>query len=152
MKRQIIIFALFCTALLFLAQKNIAQTAEADAVLGVWNTDNNKSNIEIYKKDGKFFGKIIWLKEPNTPDGKPKVDKSNPDEKLRSRPLMGLNLLKDFVYDSDNVWTDGEIYNPEDGKTYSCKMTLSKDGKKLKVRGYVGISLFGKTVEWTKVK
>ncbi len=152
MRRLLQLFAIFVLAVLIYPEKNIAAELEEDAVTGVWKTDANKSHIEIYKKDGKYFGKIIWLKEPNTPDGKAKVDKSNPDEKLRTRSLLGLFMLKNFVYDEDYVWKGGEIYNPEDGKTYSCKMTLSKDGKNLKVRGYVGISLFGKTVEWERVK
>ena len=65
---------------------------------------------------------------------------------------MGLVILRDFVYDEEYVWEDGEIYNPKDGKTYSCKMELSKDKNTLEVRGYVGISLFGKTNTWTRQK
>ncbi len=122
-----------------------------DAVLGTWLTDKKDSKIEIFKKNGKYYGKIIWLKEPNR-NGKPKLDDNNPDEKLKKRKLLGLEILKGFEYDEDNVWEDGEIYNPRDGKLYSCKMELSEDGKVLEVRGYVGISLFGKTSVWTRVK
>jgi uncharacterized protein (DUF2147 family) len=58
-------------------------------------------------------------------------------------------LMKDFEYDSKNVWDDGEIYDPKSGKTYSCKMTLT-DPRRLEVRGYVGISLIGRTDVWTR--
>jgi uncharacterized protein (DUF2147 family) len=64
---------------------------------------------------------------------------------------MGLLLLRDFVFDGDDTWEDGEIYNPKEGKTYSCKITFDEKDK-IKVRGYIGISLFGKTVYWTRVK
>jgi len=94
----------------------------------------------------KYFGKIIWLKEPLR-DGHVKVDIYNEDESLRHRPILGLKLLNDFIFD-DGTWEDGTIYDPEEGETYSC--TISKEGNVLNVRGYIGISLVGRTTEWTK--
>jgi uncharacterized protein (DUF2147 family) len=148
--KKIIILSL--AVILGFILQSFADTKEADRILGNWFTENNKSKIEIYKKDGKYFGKIVWLKVPNNEEGKPKVDKHNPNTEERTKPLLGLNLLKGFVYDEDDVWNDGYIYNPEDGKTYTCKMTLEEDGKTLNVRGYVGISLFGKTTVWKRVE
>ncbi|NBU04628.1 MAG: DUF2147 domain-containing protein, partial [Bacteroidetes bacterium] len=99
---------------------------------------------------GKFYGKIVWLKEP-LKNGKPKVDDLNPNPAKRSVPLMNLQILKDFVYDADDKeWEDGTIYDPKNGKTYSCYMTL--DGTKLNVRGYVGVSMIGRTSVWTRVQ
>ena len=86
------------------------------------------------------------MREPNE-NGKPKVDKNNPDDDLKSRPLVGMELLSDFEFDDDE-WEDGEIYDPESGKTYSCEMTL--DGNTLNVRGYIGVSWVGRTTEWTR--
>ena len=123
---------------------SVAQNA--DDVVGVWLTDGGKSKVEIYKKGDEYFGKIIWLREPNE-NGKPKVDKNNPDDDLKSRPLVGMELLSDFEFDDDE-WEDGEIYDPESGKTYSCEMTL--DGNTLNVRGYIGVSWVGRTTEWTR--
>ncbi|HEY0110845.1 MAG TPA: DUF2147 domain-containing protein, partial [Fibrella sp.] len=80
----------------------------------------------------------------------PKLDSKNPEANLKSRPLLNLNIMTGFSYDGSNVWDDGKIYNPEDGKTYSCKMTL-KNPNTLDVRGYVGISLIGKTQTWTRL-
>lgn len=123
-----------------------AVAQNADDIIGVWLTDGGKSKVEIYKKGEEYFGKIIWLREPNE-NGKPKVDKNNPDDDLKSRPLVGMELLSDFEFDDDE-WEDGEIYDPESGKTYSCEMTL--DGNTLNVRGYIGVSWVGRTTEWTR--
>jgi uncharacterized protein (DUF2147 family) len=123
-----------------------------DAVVGTWLNGTKRGHVQIYKQGDKYFGKLIWLKEPNDPaTNKPKIDNKNPDAKMQSRPLMGLNIMTNFEFDGGNVWDEGKIYNPEDGKTYSCKMTL-KDPNTLDVRGYVGISLIGKSQTWTRVK
>jgi len=125
----------------------------ADAILGRWIASNGDSNVEIYKCGSKYCAKIIWLKNPLETDGsgKPNLDDKNEDPKLRTRPVMGLVIMTGFVYDGENRWKDGTIYNPKDGKTYSCKMTLL-DNENLDVRGYVGISLFGKTQRWVRIK
>lgn len=130
----------------------VAQTAEADLVIGHWLVQDKKAKVQIFKRSGKFFGKIVWLKEPNNEHGSPKLDKENPEEKLRARPILGLELLRDFVYDEDRVWEDGEIYDPKNGKTYSCKMTLSEDNRTLEVRGFIGISLLGRTQVWSRTE
>ncbi|WDF54723.1 DUF2147 domain-containing protein [Mucilaginibacter sp. KACC 22063] len=140
-------FSFALTAFMLFAAMLFAQGA--DAILGKWQNPTGEGHITIYKKGDKFFGKLSWIKYPNDANGKPKTDIHNPDENLRSRPELGLELLKDFVYDGDNVYKEGTIYDPKSGKTYSCKMTL--DGRKLKIRGYVGISLIGRTEVFTRV-
>ena len=121
-----------------------------DAVLGVWLTGSGKARIKIYKSDdGKYQGKIVWLRDPTYPDGKKKVDKQNPDEGKRTTPIMGLQNLRNFVYDGENLWKDGQIYDPDNGNDYSCKMEL-KDENTLEVRGFIGISLFGRTDVWKR--
>ncbi|MDY0335364.1 MAG: DUF2147 domain-containing protein, partial [Bacteroidales bacterium] len=77
----------------------------------------------------------------------------NPDTTLQKRPLMGLQLLSGFVFDGDDEWESGKIYDPKSGKTYSCYMEFTDKSKnKLKVRGYIGISLLGRTTYWTRVE
>jgi uncharacterized protein (DUF2147 family) len=132
------------------AVHTFAQQAEADAVVGTWLTEPKNAKVRIFRRGAAYFGKIVWLKEPNNEKGEAKLDKENPEEKLRNRPIMGLEMLRDFVYDEDLVWEDGEIYDPKNGKTYSCKMTLSADRRTLDVRGYIGISLIGRTQVWTR--
>ena len=121
-----------------------------DKILGKWYTTDKGAIVEIYECGGKLCGKIVWLKEPNNEQGKPKMDIHNPDEKQHNTPVIGLNMLSGFKKSGDTQWEDGNIYDPKNGKTYSCKMTL--DGDNLEVRGYVGISLFGRTEHWTRAK
>lgn len=123
---------------------------KADAIIGKWLNPSGEGQVEIYKKGDKYFGKLAWIKFPNDASGKPKTDLKNPDPALRTRPELGLELLKDFTFNGEDVYEGGTIYDPKSGKTYSCKMTIN--GKKLKIRGYVGISLFGRTEEWTRVE
>ncbi|MBL8019124.1 MAG: DUF2147 domain-containing protein [Leptospirales bacterium] len=130
-------------------------SAAPDSVLGNWRTENNKSVVNIYKCGGNYCGNIVSLAEPNYPAndpkgmaGKPKIDRNNPEEKFRSRPIVGLFLLWGFVPDGENSWKNGQIYDPESGKVYSCKMTLN--GNQLEVRGFIGVSFIGRTSIWTR--
>ena len=133
----------------FLATPHAVAPNNGDVILGLWWTDDKRAKIEIYKKGNEYFGKIAWLETPNDKNGNPILDKENPDEELRKKPVMGLNLIKGFVYD-DGRWVDGEIYDPDEGKTYDCVMKLKRG--KLEVRGYIGLTMFGRTVVWTKVE
>jgi uncharacterized protein (DUF2147 family) len=129
---------------------SLAAKAQTDQIEGLWYNDIKSGKILITKaSNGKFYGKVVWLKEP-LKNGKPKVDELNSDPKLRSRPRLGLPVLMDFVKDGDNKYTDGTIYDPLNGKTYSCKITYK--GKELDIRGYIGISLFGRTTTWTRAE
>jgi uncharacterized protein (DUF2147 family) len=129
---------------------NTSAKAQTDKIEGLWYNDIKSAKIQISKGiDGKFNGKIVWLKEP-LKDGKPKTDEENKDEKLRSRPIIGMNILSGFVPDGDHKYTDGKIYDPKNGKTYSCNIT--HNGKTLSIRGYVGISLLGRTTTWEKAE
>lgn len=129
-----------------------AQDFKADDILGVWLTKDKKAKVEIYKEpNNTYSGKIIWLRDPiDTTTGKPKVDKENPEEDLRTRPLMGLVMLHDFVFDTDE-WEDGKIYDPNKGSTYSSYMELVNIDS-LRLRGYIGFSFIGRTSYWNRVK
>ena len=121
-----------------------------DAVLGKWINSSKEAHIEIYKKSDRYFGKIVWMAAPKDEKGNTKTDLKNPQESLRSRPILGLEILTNFVYD-DGKWTDGKIYDPKSGKTYSCNISFTDKGD-LNIRGYVGISLIGRTDVWKRVK
>ena len=128
-------------------------SAQSHKIEGVWFNDEKTSTIDIKKgSDGKFFGKINWLETPNE-FGKPKLDKENPDAKLAKKPLLGLVIVKNFTYDSKKKqWTGGSIYDPNNGKTYSCYAWF-EDGNfnNLYIKGYVaGIKALGRKTIWTK--
>ncbi len=141
--------------LLFLALMIMGSSflfSQANKVLGFWLTEKETSQVEIYKaEDGKYYGRISWLEELNE-DGKPKMDKENPDEALKSRPLLGLNLLEEFDYNQeDQEWVDGSIYDPDNGKTYDCYMWFEDDAKVLKIKGFVmGMRFLGRSTAWKR--
>ena len=136
--------------LVFLGLQLTAQSFKANDILGIWFNEEKDAKVQIYEENGKYYGKVVWLDEPNEPDtGLPKLDDENDDPELQKRPIMGLLLMKDFVFDGDDEWEDGEIYDPKSGNTYSCYMKFdSKDV--LKVRGFIGISWIGRTTYWTR--
>lgn len=129
-----------------------AQDEKADKLEGVWQPSDGRSYVKIDKIGNKFYGRVVWLKEPNDEKGNPRVDENNPDKSLRSTPLKGYRILKDFVYDEkEEIWKDGTIYDPKNGTTYNCKIEL-KEENTIEVRGYVGSAVFGRTDTWTRLK
>lgn len=121
---------------------NLSAQIGADPINAIWKTAAKDAEISIYKEGEYYFGKITWMKEP----GK---DTKNPKAELRSRDLMGAVILSNFVFNGKDKWEDGRIYDPSGGKTYSCTMKL-KNNNILEIRGYIGISLLGRTEKWTK--
>lgn len=127
-----------------------ALAQKPDAILGTWLPSNNKAHVKIERVNNKYYGTIIWLREPIDPETKKaKVDKNNPEASLKSKPVIGLKLLKDLEFDEDE-WTDGTVYDPENGKTYSCTVTL-KDANTIDMRGYIGFSFIGRSDIWKRV-
>ena len=126
----------------------IAQNS--DDILGIWLVEEKTGKVEIYKQEGKYFGKLVWIKNYATITPQEKLDKFNPDPKLRNREKLGIEIVKNLVYE-DEEWIDGTIYDSRDGKIYSVKVTLANKNQ-LDIRGYIGIPLFGKTTKWTRVQ
>ncbi len=130
--------------------KCYAQKHHPDDIAGNWLNEERTAKIQIYKEGNTYSGKIVWLKEPIDPaTGKPKNDKLNPDDKLKNIPLLGLGILKNFVFDGDDEWNGGTIYDSKNGKTYRCYIKFESP-LILKIRGYIGISLLGRTTHWFK--
>lgn len=141
-KLTLLLFTLLLTAGSIFAQSNAG-----DKILGTWLNEEKDGKIEIYKNGSKYFGKLVWGKNMYEPDGSSRTDIKNPDPKLRSRKLQDLVLLTNFTYD-DGEWEGGKIYDPKSGKTYSCIMRFK--GNILQIKGYIGITLLGRTTVWTK--
>ncbi len=145
--------AFLVAVMLLLAGRHSFGQTTGNEIIGTWLNQEKEAQIEIDKSGTTYSGKIVWLKEPNDADtGKPRLDKHNPDAKLKSRPILGSELLYGFVFDKgEKEWNKGTIYDGRDGKSYKCYITLNTDGS-LKVRGYVGAAWMGlgKTNTWTR--
>jgi uncharacterized protein (DUF2147 family) len=100
------------------------------------------------RKTTKPINTRIQRREPHAI----RTDLNNPDPDLQDRPVIGLLITKDFVYNGKGLWHKGTIYDPDNGKTYKCKIKFGDNEKVLKVRGFVGISLLGRTTYWTRVQ
>ena len=133
-----------CLVIALLACALAAEAAEPDAIVGVWVSEDGEGFIEIRRHADVYEGTIVGGTGETG-----RVDEKNPDPKLRDRPLLGLKIMDGFAYAGKGKWTDGRIYDPNSGKTYKCKMELKADDT-LKVRGYVGMSWFGRTETWTR--
>ena len=149
MKKVIFAILLITTSTIFMG---FLQNNPEDRLLGIWEPSNGRARVKIEKIGAKYFGKIVWLKEPIDPEtGKSKLDKNNPDLSLRTVPLKGYRMLKDFTYKGDDEWVDGTIYDPLSGSTYSCIIKM-KDANTLDIRGYIGIKTFGRTDVWKRLE
>ena len=139
MKKIILLFFLAFTTSTLIAQ---------DLTQGLWYNEKKSAKVQFYLQGDKMFGKIVWLKDPLL-NGKPKLDKSNPDAALKVKPLLGLVFMKAFTKTEKNIWEEGTIYDPENGKTYQCKITIVSPTQ-LDVRGFIGFSIMGRTSHFTK--
>lgn len=134
--------------------------APADAIVGFWRTDGGGAVVEIRPSGDTYTGRLVWLRESRYPaddprgiGGQPVTDRHNPDPAARDRPLLGLELLTGLSYaveDGEARWRGGRIYDTENGKRYDCNVRLV-DHDHLKLHGYIGIPLLGRTTTWTRV-
>ncbi|MGF6228269.1 uncharacterized protein (DUF2147 family) [Inquilinus ginsengisoli] len=123
----------------------LASSASAtEGIKGFWRTGDGRSVIQITDCNTGICGLIAAL-----PPDAPATDVNNPDESKRGKPLCRLIMLHSFTQASDTEWEDGTIYDPKSGKTYDAKMHLTGPDT-LDLRGYVGISLLGRTDTWTR--
>lgn len=115
----------------------------ADAILGTYMTEGGKAKIVVSKQGTHYIGTLVWTRRGDI------LDSKNPDKAEAQKKLVGKVILYDLQHDEDADYKGGKIYDPESGKTYSCKATRQADGN-LKVRGFIGASLFGRTTLWTR--
>lgn len=127
------------------------QISLAQSILGKWKTVDDvtgkeKGIVEIYEHKGKIYGKIIEIFEADKKHLK--CDKCQGEDK--GKPILGLNIIKGLVKNGD-IYDSGKIIDPKNGKSYNCKVSF--EGKdKLILRGFVGISLLGRSQTWIRVK
>lgn len=135
----------FLTGLFFFLALSISAQSSADEILGKYIVPSKDGAIEVYKTGAKYYGKIVLNKDPE------KLDFNNPDKTKQTRKVLGTTILNDFAFKGEQLWADGTIYDPKNGKTYSCKITQLKNGD-LEIRGFIGISLLGRTETFVKLK
>lgn len=142
MKKFIILFTLSLYALAGVAQ-------EADKITGIWWNDEKTTKIKVEKRDGKYTGTIVYMIPEKYKNGQPPRDDNNPEESLRKRSLIGLEILQNFEYDANKKeWKNGKIYDPKSGNTYDCYGWLESSDL-LKLKGFVaGIRWLGRSSEW----
>lgn len=141
MKRIFLLLSLISLCINAYSQDN------EDQILGIWLNDEGDAQILIYKESGKYYGKIVWLKEPDDPEGNPKTDKMNPDSELRDRPIMGLVLISDLEY-KKGKWVNGTMYTPKKGKEVKCKIELKSDNE---FKLTVSKGFFSASRTWTRL-
>jgi len=150
------IVALWAVAGLSLAARADVAPLPASSVpaaptpVGRWRTFDDKTGreksiVEIWEKDGKLFGKVLTVLHPKEPD--PRCVKCEGD--LKDARVTGMTMLWDLKKDGDH-YTGGRILDPENGKTYKCKVKLAGGGARLEVRGFIGLSLLGRTQTWER--
>ena len=139
-------------ALAFLLLNSATCLASSPSIAGQWRTIDDKTGkeksiVEIYIQNGMAIGKIIRVLDKPEGGKDLKCDKCRGE--LKNRPVIGLQIINDMTRRGDE-WAGGTILDPDNGKTYRCKITLGTDGNHLEVRGFIGISLLGRTQVWQR--
>ncbi len=166
-KNRVFPFTVTLVAAVLAANPSVASDASdapdaSEGVLGTWlatSATGDPAHIQIYTKtvDGveMFYGRFTFFPgedENGVNIGETALDTLNPDEALRGRRLLGLDMLEGLTYDKEkNRWDGGTVYDPDVGKYYKSRLSL-QDTDHLELRGYVGISLFGRSDIWTRLK
>jgi uncharacterized protein (DUF2147 family) len=133
---------------LLLVSSLLYPQSESERIEGVWLNHLENAEVEIFQRDGKFYGKNVWIDIPQNIDINFPTDKNNPDPKLRDRKIIGLEIITNVDF-SNGVWQNGKLYSPKNGQTVDCSLKISGDNQIL----YVTVSkgFFSKTLEWTRV-
>ncbi|MEM6800978.1 MAG: DUF2147 domain-containing protein [Bacteroidota bacterium] len=143
-----------CLSMILLSAMSSALFAQSP--VGTWKTIDDetgkeRSLVEIYEKDGKLYGKVIKLFPLPGDDPNPVCDECDEDDPRYMKPVIGLEILQGLEKEDDDEWEGGEILDPKNGNVYSCYIEL-KGADKLKVRGYLGVALLGRTQYWYRKK
>ena len=151
---------ILCALILWLAA-GAAAAVEPDAIVGTWSTEDKDGNrdsiVAIAKRGDEYVGTVMWVKyrvypqnDPKGMVGQPVFDRENPVPALRKRPILGLQVVNGLRFEDDE-WVGGKIYAPREGATYNMKASLEGTDT-LKMRGYIGAPLLGRTVTWLRAK
>lgn len=115
---------------------------------GLWLTQKQGVIVDVYACGSDLCGRTVWLKKMTFKDGRDRLDRKNPDAALRARHWCGIEVITGVKAVSATEWEGGDIYDPKTGETFSFDM--KQRGDKMKVRGYLGVKLLGKSETWTR--
>ena len=124
--------------------------ASAASPVGLWYAEGGAAQVAIELCGAELCGRVVWLRSPLDEDGCDLLDRNNPDPSLRDRKVEGLEVLRGLVPQADGTWANGRIYDPASGNTYTCRLALEGNDR-VRLRGYVGIPLIGRTTTWIRV-
>lgn len=132
--------------------------SEADKICGLYYvidkfTSGEECKIRIYRTpQNTYEAQVVWMKQPNHPDGSRRRDVNNPNPALRNTPCDRVVMMRNLTYNAaEKEWQNGEVYNPQNGRFYRSYMRFENDST-LRVRGYWGVSLLGLTMYWDKLE
>lgn len=131
---------------------SLASRDQAGDPIGRWYAEGGAAQVDVRQCGGELCGQIVWLRSPFDENGCELRDRFNPDESLRNRPVVGLEVLRGLVPASgaNASWESGTIYDPGSGSTYRASMSMLGENR-LELRGYIGIPLIGRTTRWFRV-
>lgn len=139
-------------ALMVCAGSPAAATSAGDPAIGFWLVQSGQAIVAIEPCAGDgLCGRLAWLKEPIDAAGALKTDQRNPDPGRRGDPLCGLSFMSIPMREAAGRWSDGTLYSPRDGQRYSVEIEALEAGAALRVRGYLGLRIFGRSQRWTRV-
>jgi uncharacterized protein (DUF2147 family) len=141
---------LFASVALLAAPLSAVAERLGDPAHGYWLTENRKAIVRLAPCGADTCGRTVWVENPLDEAGQPKRDAKNADAAKRERPICGLDLVGGLNKTNDGAWQDGWLYNPRNGETYSAKVRALSPSE-LEVRGYLGVSVLGKSQVWTRV-
>ena len=135
--------------LLLIASSLFAFAQKSTDIVGKWYNAEKDAVVTIFEENNSLSGKITWMLHPNDENGNPKRDPLNPDEGLRSRARLGMVMMHSFSHIEGRIWDNGKLYDPKKGKTYTGMVTLI-DANTLDLRGYLVLSVLGRSSTWTR--
>jgi uncharacterized protein (DUF2147 family) len=143
-----------CLAFLFFISLGFNTSAgtlpEGDRICGKWISTDKNLIVQVYKENDRFRAKIVWFRDDPSKPMDEWCDAKNPDPALRSRRILGMDVLSGLKYDEKNhSWGDGMIYDAQHGKQWDAFGYIDKDGL-LKVKGYWHFKIFGRTMTFKR--
>lgn len=116
-------------------------------ISGLWYDDSGRGAVELTPCNSGFCGRIVWLRQSSSANGRPLRDANNPDSARRQRPICGLPVIWGLKPQQDGTWDEGYIYDPKVGKSYNVAIERISAGE-LKITGYLGTKLFSRDLVW----